>query len=130
MISAMNKMSPITGFSAFAAALLLASLSVPARAAEASAVLGDLARQIADARADPAKARSARCPSNTGALVGVALGQVLIELGQPNVSGQDNSLTYSYGRSNAGERGGGFPELTFRFNGQGVVSGVECHVAR
>ena len=117
-------------FPALAAALMLMSLSAPGRAADPSAVLGELARQIADARADQAKARSARCPSNAGTLVGVALGQVLIELGQPNVSGPDNSLTYSYGRSNAGERGGGFPELTFRFNGQGVVSGVECHVAK
>jgi hypothetical protein len=126
----MNKMIPVARFAALAAALVFACLSIPGRAAEPSAVLGELARQMAEARADPAKARSARCPSNAGVLAGVPLGQVLIELGQPNVSGQDNSLTYSYGRSNAGERGGGFPELTFRFNGQGVVSGVECHVAK
>jgi hypothetical protein len=126
----MNKMSLTGRFPALAAALVFAGLPASGRAAEPSAVLGELARQMAEARADPAKARSARCPSNAGVLAGVPLGQVLIELGQPNVSGQDNSLTYSYGRSNAGERGGGFPELTFRFNGQGVVSGVECHVAK
>lgn len=102
-------------------ALALACASALAQPADAqSAVLADLSRLMGDVRANPAKAKTAKCPPNTNALVGVPIGRVLIELGQAEGPQKPDSLAYRIGAL----------ELAFRFNGQGAVSAVECRPAR
>jgi hypothetical protein len=101
---------------ALALALALASGPRVAQAAgDPAAVLAELAKVQAEVRANPAKARTAKCPADVNALAGLPLGQVLIELGQPDAS-SSNSISYSL--------------VTFRFDGSGKINAVECRPAK
>lgn len=111
--------------------LALACSASFGQAADPSAILAEIARTMADARANPANASRVRCPANLGKLVGLPLGQIMIELGQPPQNSAGNVLVYPMAVSRPGEsRGGGFPELTFKFDAKGVVSSVDCRQAR
>lgn len=111
--------------------LVLACGASWGQAANPSATLAEIARTMADVRANPANASRVRCPANLASLVGVPLGQVLIELGQPPQNPDPNALVYPLAGSRPGEsRGAASPVLTFKFDGKGVVSSVDCRPAR
>jgi hypothetical protein len=112
---------------AIAVALFLAVACghATAQSADPSALLADLARSLGEARSGKAKSPGVRCPANAGTLAGVPIGRVLVELGQPDPvpNAKENTATYVFGRAGA-------PEITFRFDNQGVVKSVECRPGR
>lgn len=101
-------------------ALVVASTTVHAQSG-ASGLLQEVSRLMADARANPARAKSLKCPANVGALVGAPVGQVLIELGQPGGAqdAKDNAMTYEFGK-------GAPVALKLRYDAQGTVKSAEC----
>lgn len=106
------------------AAILLACVPAMAQPADPSPVLADLSRMLA------AKPGAARCPANTKPLVGLPLGRILVELGQSDMpqDPKQNAITYAARNSSGGA--GGFPQVIFRFDAQGVVSTVECRPSK
>jgi len=100
--------------------LAFACADAMAQSAEQTSALGDLSKLMADIHANPAKARTARCPSNTGKLAGLPLGSVIVELGQPDPHTKQDANAVAY------PMGSGGPVVTFRFDKQGLVTSVEC----
>jgi hypothetical protein len=129
---ALERLDRMTRYRALLIALVLGCGPAIGWSAEPATVLAEVARALADSRASPARSAAARCPANAGVLAGLPVGQVLIELGQPNVENADASaITYLFASEpNRAARGGGFPELTFRFDRQGKISSVECRHAK
>jgi hypothetical protein len=71
------------------------------------------------------------CPKDTSALVGLAQEQVHGALGAPDFIDSDHSWSYFFTSPvPPGKMGGGFPQITFTFDGKRLVARVTCYYAR
>jgi hypothetical protein len=123
--------------------LLGAVTAATAAPSSSDTLLGKLADDLRRARASGEVAPTfARCPEDSSSLRGVTRSTVFARLGGPDwCAGDglveadcDDSPTATYFFTGKPRdpilRGGGFPELQFRFGRDDTVKNVECHRSR
>jgi hypothetical protein len=100
--------------------------------AQPPAPLESLAQQLQQLRALERGAPSrASCPEDTSPFVGLSQDAVRQALGEPDFVQAPGKWTYFLSSPLVqGQRGGGFPELSFTFGAQTLVAEVTCHYAR
>ena len=111
---------------------LVAAVVTAGANAQGPTSLESLAQQLQPLRALERGAPSrASCPEDTGGFVGLSRDAVHRALGEPDFLQGPTKWTYFLSSPlKQGQRGGGFPELTFTFSAQAVVAEVTCHYAR
>ena len=112
-----------------AAALFL--FAAAASAATGDSLLEQLKQQLLQARAMPAGATTSyRCPDNLDSLKGKRGTDIRTALGSPDFE-QEGAFSYFLSSPvPAGQRGGGFPQITFHPTKDGQVERITCHYAR
>jgi len=108
--------------------VLLASLAL---AADIPTFLSQLSTDLARARTLPVGAKTSyRCPAKLDQLKGVTFTTVLAALPKPDY---ENSGSVSYFLTSpvpSGQRGGGFPEITFTPSKTGTVEQITCFYSK
>lgn len=120
--------------------LLLAFVASPLLAEtidNCASLLGSISVELRYARKLPASEKTTFiCPREreTRPLVGASKQRILNALGPPDASGTDASAnpswSYYFTGKTSGDRGTGFPELVFSFDGKQEVAAVDCHMVR
>jgi hypothetical protein len=113
-------------------ALAFVVLAPPVHGASPSAALDRIAQKLASARSSVAgSATHNKCPKDRHPLVGLPQREVRTKLGMPDFVDSDGSWTYFFvGSVLPNQFGGGFPQLTFAFDGAKAVSHLSCYYAR
>jgi hypothetical protein len=94
-------------------------------------LLASLGKELTALRALPVGAdSSSRCPDDTRALRGLRKSELTPLLGEPDYIEESHWTFFFTSPIPLGELGGGFPELSFWFDADGVVENVKCHYSR
>lgn len=110
------------------AALVLALMQHQAAADGTQQFLADLAAKINQARTSPRGVSAAfSCPKDLERLVGTSIATINIMLPKADLSHEESQSYFLTGPRPPGQRGGGFPEITFHFNRAGTVEGTTCN---
>jgi hypothetical protein len=112
--------------------LVLMVLATSVQADPSSTLLDRLAQELKSMRSHPVGTPThSVCPKNISALMGLPQERVHVALDAPDFIDSDQSWSYFFTSPvPPGQRGGGFPQITFTFDGKGLVSHVTCYYAR
>jgi hypothetical protein len=106
-------------------------VSASGTAAEPRKTLEELGARLKQARSLPVGSQTAfTCPENLDQFKGVSMAVVLNSLGKPEYDAGTSHTYFLTSQVPPGQRGGGFPELTFSVNQSGFVEGVTCYYAK
>lgn len=115
----MNKM--------LAAFLIVVALSANA----AHPLLVQLQRQLNEARALPVGTKTSyRCPDDLELLKGTPIAQVRTFLGKPDFEERKSMSFFLTSPVPLGQKGGGFPEITFHLTASDEIESATCYYAR
>jgi hypothetical protein len=100
-------------------------------AAEPGTVLKHLGARLKQARSLPVGSKTGfTCPENLDQFKGVAMATVFSALTKPDYENDNEHTYFLTSPVPPGQRGGGFPELTFVETKSGIVERATCHYAR
>lgn len=112
-------------------ALTLTIAQHQALATDTQQLLADLAAKINEARSLPAGAKpSFRCPGELEGLVGTPIATINTTIPKADLTLGDSQVYFLTGPRPRGQRGGGFPEITFFFDKAAKVERITCTYAR
>jgi hypothetical protein len=100
-------------------------------AADTPPLLKQLSAELTTARALPVGAKTAyRCPAGLDQLKGVSFATVVAALPKPDYESTGVASYFLTSPVPPGQRGGGFPEITFSSGASSVVEKITCFYSK